>query len=107
MSGLGDMGNLLKQAQEMQRQVDRVKTQLRTSVVEGQSGGGAVRVELTSDRHEVKAVHVAPEVVSGGDSKLLEDLLVGALQDALRRAEESEKDAIGRVTGGMHLPGLF
>jgi DNA-binding YbaB/EbfC family protein len=107
MSGLGDMGNLLKQAQEMQRQVDRVRGQLRTAVVEGQGGGGAVRIELTSDRHEVKAVHLSPEVAKSGDPKLLEDLIVGALQDALRRAEESEKEAIGRVTGGLDLPGLF
>jgi DNA-binding YbaB/EbfC family protein len=107
MSGLGDMGNLLKQAQEMQRQVDRVRTELRTQVVEGQAGGGAVRVELSSDRHEVKSVHVSPDVVASSDPKLLEDLLVGALQDALRRAEDAEREAIGRVTGGMHLPGLF
>lgn len=107
MSGLGDMGNLLKQAQEMQRQVDRVKNELRASAVEGQAGGGAVRIEISSDRHEVKSVHVSPEIARSGDPQLLEDLFLGALQDALRRAEETEREAIGRVTGGMQLPGLF
>ena len=107
MSGLGDMGNLLKQAQEMQRQVDRVRTQLRTQVVEGLAGGGAVRVEVTADRHEVKSVHIALDVVTGNDPKLIEDLMVGALQEALRRAEDAEKEALGRVTGGLDLPGLF
>ena len=107
MSGLGDMGNLLKQAQEMQRQVDRVRSELRDRVVEGQAGGGAIRIELTTDRHEVKSVHVSPEVAGSRDPKLIEDLLVGAIQDALRRAEDDEREAIGRVTGGMQLPGLF
>ena len=107
MSGLGDMGNLLKQAQEMQRQVDRVKGELRAATVEGQAGGGAVRVELTSDRSEVRAVRVSPEALRAIDPGQLEELLVGALQDALRRAIEAEREALGRVTGGMQLPGLF
>ncbi|HED64063.1 MAG TPA: YbaB/EbfC family nucleoid-associated protein [Planctomycetes bacterium] len=107
MSGLGDMGNLLKQAQEMQRQVDRVRRELNSTSVEGQSGGGAVRVEIATDRTEVRAVRISPEAASSGDHAMLEDLVVGALQDALRRAAEAEREAIGRVTGGMHLPGLF
>ncbi len=106
MSGLGDMGNLLKQAQEMQRQVDRVKNELKASSVEGMAGGGVVRIEISCDRQEVRAVHVAPEV-AGGEASMIEDLVLGALQDALRRASEAEREAIGRVTGGMQLPGLF
>ncbi len=107
MSGLGEMGNLLKQAQEMQRQVDRVKSELRGRTVLGQAGGGLVQIQITSDRHEVKSVEISPQVTLTGDPKLLEDLLLGAIQDALRRAEEAEREAIGRITGGMHLPGLF
>ena len=107
MSGLGEMGNLLKQAQEMQRQVDRVRSELRTKVVEGRAGGGVVRVEITSDRHEVKSVHISPDVLKGSEPALIEDLILRALQDAVKRAEETEKEAIGRVTGGMQLPGLF
>ena len=107
MSGFGEMGNLLKQAQEMQRQVDRVRNELKERVIEGRAGGGVVRVEVSADRHEVKGVHVSPDVMKSADAKLIEDLVQGALQDALRRAEEVEREAIGRVTGGMHLPGLF
>lgn len=107
MSGLGDMGNLLKQAQEMQRQLDRVRAELRRRTVEGHAGGGVVRVEVSADRQEVRRVHVAPEVLRSNDPKLLEDLLVGAFQDALRRAADEEREAMGQVTGGMHLPGLF
>ena len=107
MSGLGEMGNLLKQAQEMQRQVDRVRSELRNRVVEGQSGGGAVRVEITADCHEVKSIHLSPELLADAKSKRVEDFVHAALQDALRRAEEVEKEEVGRVTGGMHLPGFF
>lgn len=107
MSGLGEMGNLLKQAQEMQRQVDRVRAELREKIVEGRAGGGVVRVEITADRHEVKGVNVSDDVFRASDPKLLADLVQGALQDALKRAVDVEREAIGRVTGGMHLPGLF
>ncbi len=107
MSGLGDMGNLLKQAQEMQRQIDRVKTDLRNEVVEGTAGGGALRVHVSADRQQVQKVEVAPEVLSGADPKLLEDLVQTAVQDALRRAQETEKEAMAKVTGGIQLPGLF
>ena len=107
MSGFGEMGHLLKQAQEMTRQVERVKKELREKTIEGQAGGGVVRIELSGDRQEVRKVEVSPDVARTGDPKLIEDLMLGALQDALRRAEELQKEEIGRITGGMHLPGLF
>ena len=105
MSGLGDMGNLLKQAQEMQRQVDKVRAELRARVVTGSSSAGDVRVELTADRHEVKSVHVAPEYLSGAGAEELGERIRSAVADALRRAEDVEREDVGRVTGGMQLPG--
>ena len=107
MSGLGDMGNLLKQAQEMQRQVDRVRQELRKKIVTGTAAGGAVRIELSADRKEVHAVHVAPEALAGGDAKVLEERLRAALEEAIRRGVETEREEIGRITGGLQLPGLF
>lgn len=107
MSGLGEMGHLLKQAQEMQRQLDRVREELAKLEVEGFAGGGVVRVKVAADRKEVLGVTIAPEVLAEQDAPMVEDLVRAALQDALRRAAEAEKAAIGRVTGGMNLPGLF
>jgi len=107
MSGLGDMGNLLKQAQEMQRQLDRVRGELRSRMVEGTAGGGVVRVEVSVDRQEVKAVTVAPEVLAQHDATMVGDLVKGALQDALRRAADLERQELGKVTGGMDLPGML
>ncbi len=105
MSGLGEMGNLLKQAQEMQRQLDAVRAELRQRVVEGLAAGGAVRVEISADRHEVRGVRIGPGAPA--DSRTLEEAVQSALREALRRAEEVEREAIGRITGGMHLPGLL
>ena len=105
MSGLGEMGNLLKQAQEMQRQLDAVRAELRTRTVDGVAAGGLVRVTLSADRHEVRAVHIAPGAPT--DPRALEEAIASALRDALRRASEAERDAIGRITGGMNLPGLL
>ena len=107
MSGLGDMGNLLKQAQEMQRQIDRVKNELRSRVVTGRAGGGLVRVEISADRLDVKGVEIAVEIHESHRPEELNELVVTALQDALRQARDIEKDSIGQVTGGMQLPGLF
>ena len=105
MSGLGEMGNLLKQAQEMQRLLDSARAELRGRAIEGSAAGGFVRILLSADRHEVKGVHIAPGV--NLEARALEEAIAAALRDALRRASEAEKEAIGRITGGMNLPGLL
>jgi hypothetical protein len=105
MSGLGEMGNLLKQAQEMQRQLDQARAELKGRAIEGIGAGGLVRVTLSADRQEVRGVHLAPGVAL--DARLLEEAVAAALRDALRRALEAEKEAIGRITGGLNLPGLL
>jgi hypothetical protein len=105
MSGLGEMGNLLKQAQEMQRQLDAVRAELRQRTVEGLAAGGLVRVLLSADRHELRGVQIAPGALS--DARALEEAVAGAVRDALKRAAEAEREAIGRLTGGMNLPGLL
>jgi len=105
MSGLGEMGNLLKQAQEMQRQLDAVRSDLRTRSVEGLAAAGAVRVTLSADRHEVRGVQLGSSAPS--DPRALEEAIMAALRDALKRAGEVEREALGRITGGMNLPGLL
>jgi hypothetical protein len=105
MSGLGEMGNLLKQAQEMQRQLDAARAELRGLSVEGMAAGGFVRVAVSADRHEVRGVHIGQGAPR--DPRALEEALTTALRDALRRAAETEREAIARITGGMNLPGLL
>jgi len=107
MSGsFGEFGSLLKQAQQMQRELDRVREELRQRTVEGTAGGGAVRVLVTGDR-QVTRVEISPEVLKDGDAALVEDLVLTALRDGIGKAAKLAEESLGRVTGGIHLPGLF
>jgi len=100
------MGNLLKQAQEMQRQLDRVRAELAAEVVTGTGGGGVVRVKVNGDG-EVLGVDIAQDVVESGDKTLLEDLLLAALRDGIGQAARLRKERMSAVTGGLSLPGFF
>lgn len=105
-SSFGEFGSLLKQAQEMQRELDRVREELRTTTVEGTAGGGAVRVSVTGDRN-VTAISISPEAVAQADKALLEDLILAALRDGTARASKLAEERLGKVTGGVRLPGLY
>jgi nucleoid-associated protein EbfC len=107
MSGtFGEMGNLLKQAQEMQRELDRAREELRNSRVDGTAGGGAVRVEVSGEGLVLK-VHIKPDVVRTGEAPMLEDLMLAALRDGLARAHQMREERLARVTGGLNLPGIL
>lgn len=100
------MGNLLKQAQEMQRQLEKAKAELANAKIEGRAGGGVVSVTLNGDRTEIHGVHIDPTVLEQNDPTMVEDLLRGAISDALRRAKQNEDETLSKLTGGIHLPGL-
>lgn len=107
MSGsFGDMGNLLKQAQEMQRQLDRVREEISREVVTGTGGGGVVRVRVNGDG-DVLTVEISDDVVRSGDRGMIEDLVLAALRDGIGQAARLRKDRLSTVTGGLNLPGLF
>ena len=100
------MGNLLKQAQEMQRQLDKVRETLKEEVVVGSGGGGVVRVEVNGDG-EVLAVNIDETVASSADKAMLEDLVLAALRDGIGQAHRLRQEKLGAVTGGLNLPGIF
>ena len=99
------MSNLLKQAQEMQRRLQETKRSLEESVVEGSAGGGVVKVRV-SGSYELKGVEIRPEAVDPDDVSGLEDLVTVAVQKALAAAKALHEGEMGKVTGGMSLPGL-
>ena len=101
----GEMGNLLAQAQKMQRAMEEAREELRRATFEGSAGGGAVRVQVTGDGR-VERLELSDEVVRGGDRALLEDLVLAALRDGLGRAARAREERLARVTGGLNLPGL-
>ena len=102
----GELGSLLKAAQQMQRDLDKVREELRNTTVDGMAGGGTVRVQVTGDR-QVTRVEIAPELLAKPDKALLEDLLLAALRDGVGKATRLSTEALGKVTGGVDLPGLF
>jgi len=102
-----DMSRLLKQAQKMQSQLAELKEELGDRKVSATAGGGMVTVECNG-RQEILSIKIDPQVVDPDDVEMLEDLIVAAVNDARRRAEELVKEEMGKLTGGMPLPpGLF
>lgn len=98
----GDMGQLMKQAQMMQENMRRMQEQLASVEVEGQSGGGTVKVVMTC-KHEIKRVSIDPSL-GGDDREMLEDLLTAAFNDAARRVDATVAEKMGGVTAGLGLP---
>ena len=96
----GNMNNLMKQAQKMQKQMEEAQKQLEEQVVEATAGGGAVTVTV-SGKKEVVSVHLEEEVVDPDDVEMLEDLIVAATNEALRKMEEDSQEKMGKVTGGL------
>ena len=101
----GQLAGLMKQAQQMQDNLTRVQEQLAQVEVEGQSGAGLVKVTVTC-RNEVKRVVIDPSLVAD-DRDMLEDLIVAAVNDALRRAEQTSQERMSSVTAGMPMPPGF
>ena len=97
----GGLGGLMKQAQMMQENMKKAQEQLATVEVEGQSGGGMVKVLMTC-RNDVKRVSIDASVMD--DKEMLEDLLAAAINDAVRKAEATSAEKMGGLTAGMQLP---
>lgn len=104
-SGFGDMQSLLKQAQEMQRRMQDAQRQLGERIVEGTSGGGAVKVYVNGNM-EVQGVKIQKAAVDPDDVDGLEDLVTTAVRQALVAAKTLRDREMGKVTGGMNLPGM-
>lgn len=104
-SGFGDMSSLLKQAQEMQRRLQETQRALGERTIEGSAGGGAVKAYVNGNR-ELQGIRIDPEAVDPGDVAGLEDLVAGAVRQALAAAKELHDKEMAKVTGGMNLPGF-
>lgn len=98
----GNMGNLMKQAQKMQEDMQKMQEELANAEVTGVSGAGMVEIVMTG-RHDVRSVKLDDSLMSE-DKELLEDLVAAAVNDAVRKIEENSKDKMGSVTAGMQLP---
>ena len=100
----GNMANLMKQAQRMQRQMEENQKELETKEFTAKAGGGAVEVTVTGKK-EITKVKLSEEVVDLDDIEMLEDLVMAAANEALRMADEANAELMGKMTGGLGLGG--
>lgn len=96
----GNMNNLMKQAQRMQRQMEENQKEMETKEFSAKAGGGAVEVVVTGKKEIVKVV-LAEEVVDPEDIEMLQDLIVAATNEALRQADEANAELMNKMTGGL------
>lgn len=96
---------LMRQAQQLQAKLEKTQEELANTTLEASSGGGAVTVVVTGQQ-EIKSVKISPEVVDAEDVEMLEDLVLSAVSEALRKSQELAASRLGALTGGLKLPGL-
>ena len=101
----GDIGNIMKQAQQMQENMQRAQEELANLEVQGESGGGLVKIVMTC-RYDVRKVEIDQELVDPEDKEVLEDLVAAAMNDAARKVEETTQSKMGGLTGGLNIPGM-
>lgn len=104
--GGGNMQQMMKQAQQMQKQMQQLQEELEEREVEASSGGGAITV-VVSGKKVIKSIIIKPEAVDPDDIEMLQDLVLSAVNEALRKAEEMVQGEMGKITGGLNMGGLF
>ena len=99
------MGNMMKQAQQLQSKMMKLQEELADRTVESSSGGGMVKV-TANGRQQVSSIQIEKEVVDPDDVEMLQDLILAAINDALAKAQEMVSSEMGKLTGGLNIPGL-
>ena len=104
--GPGNMQSMLRQAQKMQEVMAKLQEELDAREYTARSGGGAVTA-VVDGKHRLKTLEIQPEVVDPEDTEMLADLVIAAVNEAVRQAAETSEAEMSKVTGGMNLPGMF
>ena len=106
MMGGGNMQQLARQAQKLQQQMTKVQEELEQREYEASAGGGMVTVKVTGKK-ELVSLEIKPEAVDPDDVEMLQDMVMAAVNEALRTANDTMEREMGRLTGGLNMPGLF
>ena len=104
--GMGNMNNLMKQAKKMQELMMKMQEELEEKTVEASAGVGVVTV-IANGKKEIIEITIDPAVVDPDDIEMLQDLIMAAANEALRKAEEMVQSEMSKITGGMGIPGMF
>ena len=101
-----NMGNIMKQAQQMQQRMARMQEELQDRTVEASAGGGMVTA-VVNGRQQVVSITIEQGVVDPEDVDMLQDLIVAAVNEALKKSQEMAQEEMSKITGGLNMPGLF
>jgi len=105
MKGIPSMGNLMKQAQQLQTKMARLQEELGEKTVDASSGGGMVSV-VVNGRQEIISIKIDREVINPDDADMLQDLIVAAVNDGIAKAKSMVNEEMSRITGGLNLPSI-
>ena len=106
MMGGGNMQQLARQAQKLQQQMTKMQEELETREYEASAGGGMVTVKV-SGKKELISIEIKPEAVDPDDVEMLQDMVLAAVNEALRTANDATEREMGKLTGGLNMPGFF
>ena len=101
-----NMNQIMKQMQNMQKEMMKSQEELEGKIFEVTTGGGMIQLEMNG-KYEVKSIKINPEAVDPDDVEMLEDLILSALQEANKQVSEALDEIMGKLTGGMKIPGIF
>ena len=104
--GAQNQGNMMKKIQQMQEDMTRIQEEIEATEYTSSVGGGAVEVTVNSS-HEVLSIKMQPDVVDPEDIEMLEDLLISALNESIKKANDAMDQGMERAKGGLSIPGLF
>jgi len=102
----GGIGNIMKQAQQMQRRMAELQEELEKKHVEASAGGGMVTA-VVSGKQDLVELKIDPTVVDPDDVEMLQDLVTAAVNEAIKKSQQMAQEEMGQITGGMNIPGLF
>ncbi|MEG6513324.1 YbaB/EbfC family nucleoid-associated protein [Desulforamulus ruminis] len=102
----GNMNKMMKQVQKMQQDMAKMQEELSSRTVESTSGGGAVKV-VANGKQEIVSIAIKPEAVDPEDVEMLQDLILAAVNESLRKSQEMVSKEMSKLTGGLNIPGLF
>ncbi len=106
MRNMGNMGGMMKQAQQLQAKMLKLQEELAEKTIEGSAGGGMVKA-VANGKQQLVSIHIEKEVVDPEDVEMLQDLILAAANDALVKSQDMVGQEMGKITGGFNIPGLM
>ena len=102
----GTMQGMMKKVQKMQKEMKKLQDDLKKRTVEATVGGGVLTIVMNGEKN-VESVHIDPSIIDPEDAEMLEDLMVAAVNEANKKVDDMMAQEMSKITGGMHLPGMF